>query len=88
MAFYPCFPATFGGNLINKVVITIIKQRLSVQATYTLFKCFCCNSYSDNKLDSWRLSPCIIVLFCLFTLVTVIFSIRLRVAIENRRVYT
>ena len=71
MAFYPCFPATFGGNLINKDVITIIKQRLSVQATYTLFKCFCCNSYSDNKLDSWRLSPCMIVLLCLFTLVTV-----------------
>ena len=44
-----------GGNLINKVVITNIKQRLSVQATYALFGCFCCNSYSYNKLDSWRL---------------------------------
>ena len=41
-----------------------------------------------NSTAGGSSSPCIIVLFCLFTLVTVIFFIRLRVAIENRRVYT
>ena len=38
-----------------------------------------------NKLDCWRLvPPLIIVLFCLFILITEIFSIRLSVPKENR----
>ena len=53
-----------------------------------IFWCFCCNSYWYNKLDCWRLPPFIIVLFCLFIVITEIFSIPLNVcvAIENRSI--
>ena len=55
-----------------------------------IFWCFCCNSYWYNKLDCWRLPPFIIVLFCLFIVITEIFSILLTVyvAIENRSIFS
>ena len=71
-----------GGTRSSKKILDLLA---SVWSKNKVGGGFLPGSATDKKLDCRRLPPFIIVLFCLFILITEILSIQLGIEIENRK---